>query len=220
MRERPHISPFMAEVIFWDNDGVLVDTEHLYMQASRDILATRGLPLSEDQYIELFLRQNRGLLHFADEYRWSNEELVDMRTRRNALYADLLRDHSPVLPGVADTLAALAGRVRMAIVTSSRREHFDIIHAASGLLPYFEFVLADGDYTASKPDPAPYLAAVARADVDPARCLVVEDSERGLTSALGAGLRCVVVPSRLTRDQSFDGAYRVLDSVRDVLGHV
>lgn len=202
--------------LFFDNDGVLVDTEHLYLQASRDVLAARGIALSEDQYIDLFLRRNRGLLHFADEYRWSVDELVDMRTRRNALYADLLRDHAPVLPGVVETLASLSGRARMAIVTSSRREHFDIIHAASGLLPYFEFVLAAGDYAASKPDPSPYLTAVTRAGVDPARCLVVEDSERGLTSALAAGLRCVVVPSRLTRGQRFDGAWRMLDSVRDL----
>jgi beta-phosphoglucomutase-like phosphatase (HAD superfamily) len=105
----------------------------------------------------------------------------------------------------------------MAIVTSSRREHFDIIHEASGLLKYFEFALTDGDYAASKPDPAPYLAAVARSGAQPARCLVVEDSERGLASAAAAGLACVVVPSRLTRGQVFAGALHVADDVRNVV---
>lgn len=199
---------------------MLVDTEHLYMQASREILATCGIELTEPQYLELFLRQNRGLLHFADEHRWSADTLHQMRARRNDRYAELLARESAVLDGVTDVLAALHGRVRMAIVTSSRREHFDIIHATSGLLHYFDFVLADGDYRASKPDPAPYLAAVARAGADPARCLVVEDSERGLASALAAGLTCAIVPSRLTRGALFAGACRVLEHVREVPGLV
>jgi HAD superfamily hydrolase (TIGR01509 family) len=206
----------MLSHVFFDNDGVLVDTEHLYMEASRAVLSERGIDLPEVTYVDLFMRQNRGLLHFADEYRWSPDELTDMRARRNTLYAAMLAREPLVLDGVVETLDALLGRVRMAIVTSSRRDHFDIIHSRIGLLKYFDFVLTDGDYTASKPDPAPYLAAVARAGVAPSSCVVIEDSERGLVSACAAGLRCVVVPSRLTRGSSFDGAWRVLDDVRDV----
>jgi len=204
--------------VFFDNDGILVDTEHLYMEASRNVLAERGITLSEADYIELFMRQNRGLLHYADECGWAADDLLAMRARRNHLYAAMLEREPLVLDGVEETLQALHGRVRMAIVTSSRRDHFDIIHGRTGLLRYFDFVLTDGDYTVSKPDPAPYLTAVARAGVDPASCLVVEDSERGLTAAVAAGLRCVVVPSRLTRGSRFDGAWRVLDDVREVAG--
>lgn len=210
----------MIQHLFWDNDGVLVDTEHLYLEASREALATRGIALTDDDYVELFLRRNRGLLHYADAHGWTVDETAALRARRNARYGDLLRTHAVVLPGVVDTLDMLHGRVRMAIVTSSRREHFDIIHAASGLLRYFDFVLADGDYSASKPDPAPYLAALARTGADPSSCLVVEDSERGLASARAAGLACVIVPSRLTRGGSFDGAWRVVDDVRAVSGLV
>jgi HAD superfamily hydrolase (TIGR01509 family) len=202
--------------VFFDNDGILVDTEHLYMEASRTVLADRGIELPEADYIELFMRQNRGLLHYAEARGWSRDDLLAMRLRRNALYAAMLAREPLVLDGVEETLQALHGRVRMAIVTSSRRDHFDIIHGRTGLLRYFDFVLAEGDYAVSKPDAAPYLAAVARAGVEPSSCLVVEDSERGLAAAVAAGLRCVVVPSRLTRGSRFDGALHVLDDVRDV----
>jgi HAD superfamily hydrolase (TIGR01509 family) len=206
----------MLSFVFFDNDGVLVDTEHLYMEASRAVLADCGIGLPEADYIELFMRQNRGLLHFADLCGWTADELRDRRARRNALYAGLLARAPLVLDGVEETLEALHGRTRLAIVTSSRRDHFDLIHGRTGLLRYFDFVLTEGDYPVSKPDPAPYLAAVTRAGVDPSSCLVVEDSERGLAAAVAAGLRCIVVPSRLTRGARFDGAWRVLDDVRDV----
>lgn len=202
--------------VFFDNDGVLVDTEHLYMEASRSVLAERGIALPVADYIELFMRQNRGLLHFADQCGWSAEELLEMRLRRNDLYAGMLVREPLTLDGVEETLQVLSSRTRMAIVTSSRRDHFDIIHRRTGLLRYFDFALTDGDYAISKPDPAPYLTAVKRAGVDPASCVVIEDSERGLASALAAGLRCAVVPSRLTRGSRFEGAWCVLDDVRDV----
>lgn len=206
-----------VEAIFWDNDGVLVDTEHLYFRATQEILATRGIALTDAQYLELFLQQNRGILHFAHEHDWTDAELQSIRRERGMRYADLLRNESCVLPGVEEVLAALHGRCRMAIVTSARREHFDIIHAASGLLKYFEFVLASGDYSESKPHPAPYLKAVERTGVAKDACLVVEDSERGLAAASAAGLKCVVVPSRLTAGRPFSGAHRVLDNIREIL---
>jgi HAD superfamily hydrolase (TIGR01509 family) len=210
----------VIDVVFFDNDGVLVDTEHLYMEASRAVLAERGIDLPETDYVELFMRQNRGLLHYADVHGWDAEDLRVMRARRNDLYAAMLAREPLVLDGVEETLQALHGRMRLAIVTSSRRDHFDLIHGRTGLLRYFDFVLTDGDYPISKPDPAPYLTAVARAAVGPSQCLVVEDSERGLASAVAAGLRAVVIPSRLTRGSRFDGAWRVLDDLRALPGTI
>lgn len=206
----------MIQAIFWDNDGVLVDTEHLYFIATRDILAKRGIELTETQYLELFLQRSRGILHFADRYGWTEDELQRARRERSALYGALLRERARVIDGVEDVLARLHGRYTMGIVTSSQREHFDIVHATSGLLHYFDFVLASGDYSEPKPDPAPYLAAVARAGVEKEACLVIEDSERGLVAAQAAGLKCAVVPSRLTAGRPFAGAYKILSSVREV----
>lgn len=206
-----------VDAIFWDNDGVLVDTEHLYFEATRDILATRGIELTGEHYIELFLQQSKGILHFAEAHGWSEAELEGIRRARGARYSALLRERSRVIDGVEDVLAALHGRIAMGVVTSTLREHFDIIHEKSGLRKYFDFVLASGDYSESKPHPAPYLKALERTGVDKDACLVVEDSERGLASATAAGLKCVMVPSRLTAGRTFPGAHRVLNDVREIL---
>jgi HAD superfamily hydrolase (TIGR01509 family) len=208
------------KAILWDNDGVLVDTEHLYLAATREILARRGIGLSDAQYHDLFLTQSRGILHFAERHGWSEDELGAIRRERSEHYANLLRRHSCVLNGVEEVLAALHGRYTMGIVTSAQREHFDIIHAHSGLLRYFSFVLAAGDYSEPKPHPAPYLKGLECAGVGGHECLVIEDSERGLASAAAAGIRCVVVPSRLTAGRPFTGAHRVLGDIRELLALV
>ena len=116
-----------------------------------------------------------------------------------------------VIPGVAEIVPALARRYRLAIVTSSDRAPFARTHARTGLLEHFELVLAQGDYPRGKPHPDPYLRAVERLGVSPERCLVIEDSERGLLAAKAAGLRCWIIPSRLTAGGRFGAADAVLD---------
>jgi HAD superfamily hydrolase (TIGR01509 family) len=129
----------------------------------------------------------------------------------------LLSGEGLVLPGVRQTLARLAGRYAMAIVTSSRRDHFDIIHAGSDLLPYFSFILCREDYRAAKPDPEPYLLAVRYSGRATGECLVIEDSARGLAAAKAAGLTCWVIPSRQTRGQDFSAADRLLGEAGELL---
>lgn len=207
----------MTNAIFWDNDGVLVDTERLYYLATRDTMAAIGFDLTREQYVEYFLVRSTGAWHLAAEGGLPPDEVARLRADRNERYGAMLAREPLLIDGVRETLEALRGRFRMGIVTSSRRDHFDTIHARTGLLPYFDFVLAEGDYARTKPDPAPYRAALERSGLAPERCVVVEDSRRGLLAAVGAGLRCLVIPSGFTRGSDFTGAWKVLDRIEDVV---
>ena len=117
------------------------------------------------------------------------------------------------MPGVGDIVRTLARRYRLAIVSSSEPGPFARTHAATGLLEHFELVLLQGDYARAKPEPDPYLRAVERLGVPAGRCLVIEDSERGLRAAKAAGLRCWVIPLALTVGQRFDAADAVLENL-------
>jgi HAD superfamily hydrolase (TIGR01509 family) len=139
-----------------------------------------------------------------------------MRDRRNQKYRELVEQESRPLPGVTEALGALQPHFRMAIVTSSLADHFAAAHKASGLLPFFEFVLTRECYVKSKPDPEPYLCAVERLGLPREECLVIEDSERGLRAAKGAGLACWVIPHGLSQHGSFAVADRVFRSISDV----
>ena len=206
----------MTRAIFWDNDGVLVDTEHLYFEATRQVLVQAGITLTEDTYLELFLRQGRGAWHLAEERGVPPADIDRLREERNALYAHLLDQAPRLIDGVVDVLSALHGKYVMGVVTSSRKDHFEVIHRSTGVLKYFDFVLASGDYARGKPAPDPYLMAVERSGFTAGDCIAVEDSERGLEAAVLAGIKCLIVPSRLTRHCTFPGAHRILSSIREV----
>lgn len=206
----------MIKAIFWDNDGVLVETEHLYFLATQRILASSGITLTEQMYIELLLVQNRGAWHLALEKGITPDEIASLRLKRDELYSQLLKTESRVVDGVKETLDKLRGRFLMGIVTSSKRSHFDVIHQSSGLLDYFDFALTREDYVHSKPHPEPYLTAINKSGFKADECVAVEDSQRGLIAAAAAGLSCIIIPNGLTAGQDFSGALRVLSAVREL----
>ena len=210
----------MIKTIFWDNDGVLVDTERLYFRATQHVLATIGIPLTKEQYIDLFLVQGKGAWHLAADKGVSPSAIAQLRHARNTLYNMLLSQEPLLIAGVREVLDALHGTYVMGIVTSSEPDPFALIHQRTGLLPYFRFVLTASDYTHKKPHPEPYLLAVERSGCRQEECLVIEDSERGLTAAKAAGLRCIVVPSEFTRGSNFVGAYKVLENLPELLGEL
>lgn len=202
----------MVEAILWDNDGVLVDTEGLFFQSTRDTLAGAGVELSFEQFLDISMRQGRSAFQLAAARGASEEQIADLKRARDVLYTEMLREQTRVLAGIPEALRALQGRMRMAVVTSSQRQHFDVMHANTCLTEFFEFVLAREDFKETKPNPEPYLMALARLGLEAGRCVAIEDSERGLAAARAAGLRCLVIPNDVTRSCSFQGATAVLPS--------
>ena len=210
----------MIKAIFWDNDGILVDTEHLYFTATKQILATVGINLTAEMFIEFFLIKGNGTWHLAREKGFSPDFINNLRNERNKLYSKLLRKKCEVIDGTKEVIEFLYGKYLMGVVTSSRKEHFDLIHKSSGLLKYLDFILTREDYQKSKPNPESYLLAVAKSGFQKEECLAVEDSERGLISAKSAGIKCFVISAELTRNGDFSKADKVLESIREVPGEL
>ncbi len=208
------------EAILFDNDGVLVDTEGYYFQANREALARFDVTLDRAAYVELFLRDSRGAWDLLRDRGVDELRIEEARWERDQRYQALLGDGDLLMPGVADGLAALAGKFRMAIVTSSEPAPFAAVHARAGIRHHFELALTREQYRNAKPDPEPYLVAASRLGVPPSRCLVIEDSERGLRAATAAGITCWVVPSELTRGGRFDDAAAVLDDFASVVSRL
>jgi HAD superfamily hydrolase (TIGR01509 family) len=206
----------VIEAIFFDNDGVLVDTEGHYFEANRLVFEEHGHVLERDVFIDLSLRQGRSVFDWIRARGADDDTVQALRARRDLLYRERVGRGVEVYEGVAETLEGLADHYPMAIVTSALRADFELAHRDTGLLHHFEFVLASGEYARHKPHPDPYLEAAERLGVDPRRCVVVEDSVRGLQAAVAAGMACLAIPHALTAGGDFSQAAAVLSSIREV----
>ncbi len=210
----------MIKAIFFDNDGILVDTEKLYMQSNKIILKDFGIDLTTEMYIENYLKRSKGTWHILRQFGMKEDEVIKLREKRNNIYNELLKHNSIGIDGVEETLDHLYGKYKLVIVTSSRRDHFETIHSSTGLLKYFDFVITSTECPVTKPDPLPYLTALDQSGFKKDECVIVEDSERGLKSAIAAGINCYVIPTELTKDSDFTGADKILESFSELSNYL
>ena len=199
--------------ILFDHDGVLVDTEKWYFEASRQMLERVGVALSREDYLANNAA-GRSSWSGAREKGLSEDQIRELKAERNTIYQHALQTEDIEIPGVGDALDDLRqSGCQMAIITTARREDFELIHRHRGIKDFFDFVLCFGDYARPKPQPDPYLAGLERFGASKGQTLVVEDSQRGLRSAVAAGIDCVVVSSEFTQDQDFDQAWAKIDEL-------
>ena len=205
----------MRKFLLWDHDGVLVDTERWYFAATKEWLGNLGVQLDQKTYLR-FMAQGRSCWDLAVEHGTPEPAVSNARRERDRRYQELLLAEQIEIDGILDVLAELRSQYRMAIVSTSKRADFDLIHASRKIRPFFEFVINIEDCSQPKPAPDPYLRALEHFRAMPADALAIEDSARGLSSAVSAGLECAIIRNDFTATQDFTGAWRVLDSVRDL----
>ena len=209
----------MKKYILFDHDGVLVDTEFWYHKAGERALADIGVTLDKDRYLR-DMGQGLGAWDQARAAGIDERTISRQRGVRNHYYQEYLRTEAIEIEGVVDTLAELSKHVRMAIVTTAKRVDFDIIHENRHIRQFMDFVLVREDYKLAKPHPEPYLTGLKRLGATKEETLVVEDSSRGLNSAVAAGIDCAIVHNDFTKAHDFSQAsYRIetLIELKDII---
>ena len=208
--------PFRPEAVVFDMDGLMLDSE----RAINDCMARASRELGHDLPDSLWLQMiggGEGLCRRLLAERIGDDATLVLLARTEALYdvvADAGIDHRP---GIVDLLDWLVARgIPRAVATSTRRPLAMRKLAAAGLLPYFDAVCTSSDVAAPKPAPDVYLLAASKLGVEPARCLVLEDSPTGVLAALAAGMTPVQVPDMLEPDAAARAlGHRIVASLGD-----
>ncbi len=181
------------------------------------MLARLDIALTHSLFAEYSLTRGVTPLELAVERGvLRREQFPALLAERDEEYELQLRGNDATIEGVAETLALLAGEYRIGVVTSSKRRHFDVIHERSGLSEYFTFVLTREDYARSKPHPDPYVRALEVCGAAAEQAVAVEDSPRGVRSAVAARLRCVAIPNAFAAKGDFSGAAVRLAGFREL----
>ena len=205
----------MKKYILFDHDGVLVDTEQWYYLAGKRVLASLGIGLQLDAYL---MNMAKGVSVWEDARvsGISESEINRGRELRNRYYREYLVTEDIEIEGVLETLDVLAVEYRMGIVTTSKPPDFALIHERRSILDHMEFHLTRGDYERAKPHPEPYLRGLQRFGATAAETVVVEDSARGLQSAIAAGIDCIVVANKFTEAHDLSKATAKVATFREL----
>ena len=205
----------MKKYLLFDNDGVLVETEPYYFKANVKALKEFGLDLEFDTYMEIMARG--GTAWEVAKKAGIKQKLIDAkRKQRDIYYREFIESENIAIDGVCDVLEELSKEYKMGIVTTSRRVDFELVHSKMGITKYMDFILCVEDYPRSKPHPDPYLAGMKKFGAKKGECLVIEDSERGLSSAINASIECVVVANAFTATHDFPKASYKIKSIKSL----
>ena len=193
----PAALPHLPSAVLWDMDGLLVDTEPLWTVAEQELAALLGGTFGPE--LKAAIVGTRLELAVPTMLRWyaapdGPEDVARTSAWLLGRMVELFATPPRLLPGVAELLAALrSAGVPVALVSSSYRVLVDAV-LGHGTGP-FDVTLSGDEVVHGKPHPEPYLRAAQLLGVEPAACVVLEDSPSGVASGEAAGCAVVAVPS-------------------------
>jgi HAD superfamily hydrolase (TIGR01509 family) len=207
-----------VEAVVFDLDGLLIDSEHVWDEARRELARERGGRWTETATQDMmgmssleWSRYMHDVIGVADP---PDEISAQVVRRLERIY----RDELPLFDGAVEAVERLAARWPLGIASSSNRELIDLVLELSGMARFFRATVSSEEVARGKPTPDVYVEAARRLGVTPDRCAAIEDSENGILAAKAAGMRVLAIPNPLypPSDEALAAASVVLDSLHDL----
>ena len=206
------------QAAIFDMDGLLLDTERLYMRVFKQSCQNVHLPFYEDIYLSIIGRNSKGI----DEILRSayGNELDKLHANWRVNYDAIVKNQPiPMKKGVIPLLEWLrANKIQTAVATSTQKDVALLKLKLAGLDDYFDNITCGCEVTQGKPNPEIYLLAAQRLGVKPQYCLAFEDSNNGAKSALAADMKTYQIPDLVTPSEEVKSlGVLVRHSLEDVL---
>ncbi len=204
------------QAVIFDMDGVLVDSEPLFLKAVNNLLVKESAqPVTDEE-------NQTTLIGTTVEETW--RRLIKMRGLPESLQSylrkydlavrEVLQAELTPRPGVRQLIETCTQRkLPKAVASSSLRSWVHLKLETLGFQDSFDVVLGGDDVTRGKPEPDIYLLAAEKLKIPPAQCLAIEDSPVGIAAAVGAGIYTVAVLTDSTRGMDLSQAQQVLETL-------
>jgi HAD superfamily hydrolase (TIGR01509 family) len=207
-------SPLRAVV--FDLDGLMFNTEDLYQETGRTILARRGCEFEPALIDQMMGRPSLKALEIMIQWNKLSDTVEALAAESAEVLFGLVGTRLCPMPGLLELLCALETTgIPKGIATGSGRHFLDRVLAQSGIADRFAFTIAGDEIEHGKPAPDMYLLAAEKHGVLPQQVMVLEDSQLGCQSAVAADTYAVAVPSGHSHTHRFPAAKFVADSLSD-----
>ncbi|MFD7453142.1 HAD family hydrolase [Kitasatospora sp. NPDC059827] len=195
------------DLVIFDCDGVLVDSEIIAVRVVGQLTAELGWPLTEAEVVEKFVGRSEAANHAMLAERLGEEAATLFDKRFRELHAEAVDAGLTPVDGLPEALDALAGLgLPMCVASSGTHEKMRHTLGRTGLYGRFEGRIHSAtEVGRGKPAPDLFLHAARSMGVDPAACVVVEDSGPGVAAARAAGMRALGYAGGVTAAERLAG---------------
>jgi HAD superfamily hydrolase (TIGR01509 family) len=198
-----------VELVIFDCDGVLIDSERLSVKVDVRVLSDLGWPLSEAEVIERFVGRSDRDTQAAIEAHLGRKLPAGWLDAYKPLYERAFAADLVPVAGVLDALERIT--LPTCVASSGTHEYLRHMLGLTGLYDRFAGrIFSADDVARGKPAPDLFLHAAAAMGVRPAGCVVIEDSRPGVDAARAAGMRVLAFAGGLTPTEVLDGPKTVV----------
>ncbi len=215
------------QAVIFDCDGILVDTEPIHYRAFQEVLEPLELGFDYEHYMRAYIGfDDRDA--FAEAFREKGKildahQLSGLMEAKNRVLQSIVTRGINSFPGVVTLIEELLRHnVPLAVASGALRDEVEAFTTTLSIRHAFRVIVAADDVARSKPDPETYLAAMEKmrihggvADLEPSRCIAIEDTPAGIASARAAGL-CVMAVTNSFGAESLGEAHQVVPSLTRV----
>jgi HAD superfamily hydrolase (TIGR01509 family) len=206
--------------LIFDMDGLMIDSERLYLEVERDIAGRYGKEFGLEAWQKMMGRKpEEGIRIFVEELGLPLTP-AEALAMRNVEMRRKYSEESVPMPGLFHILDTFDGGLRLAVCTGAQREFMEIVLDRLGIKRKFSVLQTADEIERGKPDPDIYLACCAKLALDPGVCAVLEDCKNGALAAARAGCYTIVVPTAHSKDQDFSFADHVAADLFDAERHI
>ena len=204
----------------FDMDGLMVDTERLYVHANQVIAGRHGKTVTAAIITRMVGRSTLASLEiFASELGIA-VEASELARQRSEVMLELMDEDLDPMPGLQELLAYLRPRFRLALATGSPITLMMHIVRKLKLEPFFDVLQSSDDIKLGKPNPEIYLRTSDRLRVRPEECIVLEDSASGVKAGRAAGCYVIAVPNEHTRQHDLSDAHVCVPDLHAVKAYI
>ena len=208
--------PGPIELVIFDCDGVLIDSERLAVEVDVRVLRELGWPMSEAEVVERFVGRSDRDTQAAIEAHLGRELPAGWEEWLEALYRQAFAGRLAPVEGVLEALDRIT--LSSCVASGGTHDHLRYTLGLTGLYERFAGrIFSSEDVARGKPAPDLFLHAAERMAATPARCVVVEDSRPGVEAARAAGMRVLAFAGGLSPRELLEGTSTlVFDDMREL----
>jgi len=193
--------PSFSAIIF-DMDGVIVDSEPLHERAFREVFTEIGYAATHGVDFPAYFGKSDVVLwrDFIAQHR-PPHTLDELLGRKERHFDRFIRAEEPIFAGLPELLAKAAARFPLGLASGSRHATINSVLQLRGLRKFFRAIVSSEDVPRGKPAPDVFLRTAALLAVEPARCVVIEDSAAGVEAAEAAGMTTIAITNSLPAER-------------------
>jgi len=212
------LGPYQA--VIFDMDGVIVDSEPRHERAFHEVVEEIGLAGKHSlRFADYVGRTDRVLWEDFVRTNRPSQSLDALLAMKRQKVLEILRKEVPLFDGLPELVETLAHRVPLALASGSERPIVEAVLDLGNLRRFFQVVVSGSEVVNGKPEPEIFLTAARRLKTEPIDCVVIEDSQPGVSAGLAAGMRVIAITNTHPASE-LNGATLVVDDydqLRDAL---